>query len=143
MNKVWHSKLLSKRLKRDIYRAAVISIATYGCECWVLNKKAMEKLRAWNCKRLVVLSGLGFREEYMTPTVDIVQLIRKQRLKWAGQVLRREDSYLPRRILIGEWKELQAPRDGGLLVDAPRMDIEGLIMLAKDIETWKLIEIRA
>ena len=57
-------------------------------------------------------------------------------MKWVGQLLRAPEEHLPRRVLIGEWVE-EGVRCGGLLHGAPRMDIIGLIALARDVETWE------
>ena len=134
--KVWRSKIISTRLKISIYKSAVVSVLTYGCEAWDFDSKTQIRLRAWSCRKVARITGRSFREEYSDPTVKVVGWVRAQRLKWAGQVLRAPEDYLPRRILQGDWITY-GTREGGLLSDAPKMDFIGLVALALNIETWK------
>ena len=117
----------------------MVSILTYGCECWVFDSKAHTRLQAWNSRRLAAVTGQGYREAYLEPAVNVVAWVRRQRLKWAGQLLRAPLESIPRRIMIGDWLAEGRATEGSLLVDAPKMDLVGLEMLAQDIVTWKMI----
>ena len=139
---VWHSKILSTRLKLDIYTSAVVSVARYGCECWDFGESARKRLGAWNCRKLVSISGFSFKEEYAAPEVDLVGMVRAQRLEWAGHLLRAEESYLPRRVAVAELERFQSiGRPGGLFMDMPEFqkhtDIDGLVQIALNRERWR------
>jgi hypothetical protein len=101
LGRIWRAGL-STRLKLRIYEAAVGSIVTYGCECWTLDPKTQVKVRAWNARRVAFILDKEIRVEYKTPTFDLVARIRARRLKWAGELLRREATFLPRKVALAE-----------------------------------------
>ena len=135
--------MLSPRTKLKIYKGAVVSIAQYGCECWHLDEKLQTKLRAWNCRKLVVLSGLGYREVYNAPPYDLVGAVISRRLKWLGQLLRAKEEFLPRRVAIAEFLAYPENRfKGSIFTGAPIAELEELIHLARDKANWKVVENR-
>ena len=102
LGSVWNSSELSVQLKLRIYEAGVYSVLAYGCECWDLTERAGTALRAWNARRLAMITGREIREEYLEPLFDLLGYARARRLKWAGQLLRADVSFLPRRVAIAE-----------------------------------------
>ena len=142
LHHIWHSKILSTRIKLDIYSAAVVSVLIYGCEIWVLDKAALDKLRAWNCRKLVVISGFDFREEYLAPEVDVAGAVRTRRLLWAGDILTAQEDFLPRRVAVAELNTFQSlGRPGGLFMDMPEFrnhtDIDGLVQIILNKPVWR------
>ena len=138
---IWKSKILSIRLKLRVYCAAVVSIAMYGCEGWILDQKAMDRLAAWNCRKLVGFSGFGFREEYQAPEVDLVGLVRLRRLRYVEHLLKAPEDYLPRRVAVAELEAFPTVgREGGLFMDVPRfekLDISALVWCVLTKERWE------
>ena len=62
----------------------------------------------------------GIREEYRSPTYDIVGKLRARRLKWAGQLLRKEPgTSMARDVLEKTVMNLQEKGKYSLLMDAP------------------------
>ena len=112
LGNIWNSSGLSVGLKLRLYEAGVISVLIYGCETWDLTEKAMTWLGAWNATRLAMITGRKIREEYKNPVFDLVGVVRARRLpvKWAGELLTREDSFLPRRIAIAELERFGGKR---------------------------------
>ena len=102
MGSLWNSSGLSVGLKLRLYIAGVYFVLVYGCECWNLTEKVVTALRAWNARRLSMITGREIREEYLTPAFDLVNSARARRLKWAGQLLRGEESFLPRKVAMAE-----------------------------------------
>ena len=91
----------------------------YGCECWDLTVKAATALRAWNARRLTMITGREIREEYLTPAFNLLNSARARRLKWAGQLLRGEESFLPRRVALAELSRTRGKgTPGGIFQDA-------------------------
>ena len=83
-------------------------------------------------------SGRDIRDEYKNPTVDLVGQLRARRLRWAGKVLRREEEYLVRKVLLKELQEWPAGAPGGVLQDAPGFDSPAqLVQAAYDVELWE------
>ncbi len=59
MSKIWKSRGLSIGLEVRILRATVFSIATYGCESWVMtknDKKRIDAFEVWCYRRLLRIS---------------------------------------------------------------------------------------
>ena len=111
----------------------------YGCECWDLTVKAATALRAWNARRLTMITGREIREEYLTPAFNLLNSARARRLKWAGQLLRGEESFLPRRVALAELSRTGGKgTPGGIFQDAHVVkSIEKLIEAARNEKWWK------
>ena len=75
------------------------------------------------------------------PTYDLVGEIRRQRITFAGHVLRYGEERLTRRVLIEYFKRFDKQRDypqGSILEDAPpHKDIISLVEIARDRERWR------
>ena len=132
MGNLWNSAELSVGLKIRLYVAGVYSVLAYGSECWDLTEKAMTSVRAWNARRLAMITGREIREEYLDPTFNLINHVRAKRLNWAGQLLKREESYLPRRVALAELERTGGRGlQGGIFQDAPEAEsIEDLIKMA-------------
>ena len=141
LHEVWRSKKLPVGAKVRIYACAVVSVLTYGNEIWSLNSKTISKIRGWNARCLAVMTGRDFREETVSPTFDLISRLRSRRLRWAGHILRMEDSSLLKRVLLEQVKkelEQSQREDGGLLMDAAEFkSVEELVDLAQDRKSWR------
>ena len=77
----------------------------------------------------------------MTPpfSFDLLGCARARRLKWAGQLLRAEESFLPRRVAMVELEQSAgAGQPGGIFQDAPKgRTVEELVELAQDKGQWE------
>jgi exonuclease III len=138
LGNIWNSAELSVGLKLRLYVAGIYSVLAYGCECWDLTEKAVTALRAWNARRLAMITGREIREEYLSPAFDLVGCARARRLKWAGQLLRAKESFLPRRVALEELGRTGGQgQPGGIFQDAPKgVSVEELVELACDRVLW-------
>ena len=137
LHEIWRSKKLPISAKIRIYACAVISVLTYGNEIWKFSEKIKAKLRGWNARCLSVITGRGFREETVKPSFDLVARLRSRRLRWAGHILRMEESSLLRQVLLAQSK-VEGRATGGLLADAPEYEsTEELLELAQDRDGWR------
>ena len=131
---IWKSKKIGQTLKLRLYSAAIISVLTYGCSGWELTPELLRFLNGWNGKRVAFITEREIPEECRDPTFDLVARIKLQRMKHAGDILRAEEQFLPRRILLadvdrGVW-------EGGLLMDTRTRDKKELIDLATRKQDW-------
>ena len=76
----------------------------------------------------------------MKPTFDLPARLRSRRLRWAGYILRSEESNLLRRVLLAQTEqEIRSGTrvTGGLLQDVQHFNsVEELIVMAEDRESW-------
>lgn len=137
--------MLALDVKLQLYDSAVVSVLIYGCEGWWLTPELLQSLNGWNSRCLARITGRSFRDEAVSPSYGLTQKIRYQRLKWLGHVLREEETYLVRQVVI---KYVQDKIDvgypvGSILMDAPHhRTVEELVELARDKENWN-VEVNA
>ena len=139
---VWDSKELSVELKLRLYTAGIVSIVTYGVEAWDMDDKVVTRLRGWNSRCLHMITGRSYREEATSPTFDLVASILSRRQKWIGHVLRSEEAFLARRVMLGEVQEHKANglcyKAGTLLSEAPQhSSVEELVEIAELRDEWR------
>ena len=73
--------------------------------------------------------------------MDLVALVRAKRLRWLGHVLRAEESYLLKKVVVGYIKD---KAEGGypagfILVDSPHHRPAGeFLALSQYREAWRL-----
>ena len=51
------------------------------------------------------MTDRSYREESLEPSVDLVALVRARMLRWLGHVLRAEESYLLKKVVVGYVKD--------------------------------------
>jgi exonuclease III len=141
LHEIWRSNKLPTSAKLRIYACAVVSVLTYGNEIWCFDQKVLKKLRGWNARCLVVLTGRDYREETVEPSFDLVARLRSRRLRWAGHILRQEETSLLRRVFVAQLRQALEEggiRPGSLLMDAPDFEtVEQLEEMAGDREAWR------
>ena len=87
------------------------------------------------------MTGRSYMEEAVDPSVDLVALMRSRRLIWLGQVLRTEERYLLKKVVVGYVKDkLESGYSAGsILMDSTHhRTAEELMALAQDWEAWNL-----
>ena len=135
---IFASDLISHSLKIRLYKAAVCSIFTYGCETWDLSEATMRKLNGANSKMLSHITGRGIRTEArpQTTSLNLVREIRIRRFRWLGHILRSPSDRLIQAALM---VQLHARSPGNLFLDAPAFDnIDDLVVMAKDRAAWQV-----
>jgi exonuclease III len=138
LGNIWNSSELSVGVKLRLYEAGVYSVLAYGCECWDLTEQAATALRAWNARRVAMITGREIKEEYLDPSFDLLSCARARRLKWAGQLLRAKESFLPRRVALAELERTGGQgQPGGIFQDAPKgVSMEVLVEMAGCVQEW-------
>ncbi len=54
----------------------------YASEIWTLDIKTRRSIRSWYCRKMSLITERSYRDEYVSPTIDVIQLIRIRRAKW-------------------------------------------------------------
>ena len=130
LHEFWSSSILNQDTKIRLYKCTVWSKLTYGCVAWKLTEKTRRFLRSWNARNLFRITGRDIREETKDPTAecDLEKHVRSLRLKWVGHILRKDESFPARRMLMNDEKRYE---EGSVLMDAPKHDtMEELAELA-------------
>ena len=127
---------LGPRLKIRLYKVAVCSLLTYGCESWCLNNSVLRQINGANSSMLARFTGQTRRQEARraTTSFDLVRHIRVMRLKWLGFILCQVDTRLIKQAIA---IQSDMNQQGNILMDAPNhTDLEQLVMMAKDKAFW-------
>jgi hypothetical protein len=140
LHEIWRSKKIATAAKVRIYACAVVSVLTYGSEIWAMTEKVKAKIRGWNARCLALITGRDYREETVEPSFDMLARLRSRRLRWAGHILRAEESNLLRRVLLAQTEQdlrSGCRAKGGLLMDVQYSSMEELLSLAEDRDVWR------
>jgi len=100
------SKLISKRTKCQLYKTLIRPVLMYGCESWAVKKSDEQMLLTFERKVLrtifgAVREGERWRTRYNFELArdfgepNIVAVVKVQRLRWAGHLVRMEETRAP------------------------------------------------
>ena len=107
--RVWDDRGLKSETKCDVYRAVVLSALLYGCETWTAYRRHIKLLEQFHQRCL--RSILNIRWFHKVSNVQVLQrsnltsieaTLSLSQLRWAGHVVRMEDSRLPKQLFYGE-----------------------------------------
>ena len=110
---IWKDDKLTTSIKIELYRAAIVSTATYGCEAWKFNDATRQRMNNFNAKALAVITGKTIRDMAKNPPFNIVNHIKTARAKWLGAILRMD----PSRELFQMCKETHGGQYDGCIFD--------------------------
>ncbi|XP_050339022.1 uncharacterized protein LOC126765340 isoform X2 [Bactrocera neohumeralis] len=94
-------QFLSRQTKTQLYKSLIIPVLLYGAESWTMSTTDESTLRVFERKVLRKIFGplrvshgeyrIRWNDELyeIYDDIDIVQRIKRQRLHWLGQVVRR------------------------------------------------------
>ena len=121
LKRVWSSKRLGRKLKKQVFEALVLTIALYNAEAWDMTKQEEEQARIWYMKlaRLTVGKRRKMGDNGSWETNDAFlkkvgldrfdQLLYKRKVIWLGHLARRmEEDEGARKMLEqrdGTWWE--------------------------------------
>ena len=101
-------------IKREVYRAVVLSTLLYGAETWTVKAESVRRLRGFHNRCIRSMLGVSklqqWREritskelaERFGMTESMAEILRRHRLKWLGHVARMNDNRMPKQLLFGE-----------------------------------------
>ena len=100
---------ISLRVKGKVYKTAVRRATMYGAETWAVEKAQEKKLDVAGMRMVRWMSGVTkldrIRNERIrgaTKVGEISKKVQESRLKWYGHVLRREEEYVGKRVMVVE-----------------------------------------
>ena len=114
MSGVLCRKGMSLRMKGELYKACVRSAMIYGSETWAMKEEQKRRLETNEMRMLRMICGVTLRDrisnEEIRSRVHVAPLgtvITRNRLRWFGHVVRREDESLIKQAL-----DMRAQRRG-------------------------------
>ena len=112
------NRRLPARVKEKVYSSVMRPAIVYGLETVAVTKKQVEEMEVAEMRMLRFTIGVMRKDkiinEYIRGTVKVKRLeikMREGRLRWYGQVMRRDQKYMGRRVM-----EMELPgkrKDGG------------------------------
>ena len=112
---LFKKRSINIKTKCKIYTTVVRPVALYGCETWTLTKKLEKKLLVFENAILRRIAGPVYDAENntwrrrhneelreITQVPLITNVIKTQRLRWAGHTNRMNEERYPKKILLGE-----------------------------------------
>ena len=130
---------IDQAVKDKIYKAAVVSLPTYGSEAWHLSEKAKASINGANARCLSRITGKTAHTEVSarSRTFDILKAIRKRKFEWIGHILRLNDDRLVKHAIKVQYVNGDYHN---MLSDAPEASsFDKLVEMANDRELWSSI----
>ena len=139
---MWRNNSLRQTQKIALYERGVISVLLYGCETWMLDDKLKKIIRGWNSTCLHKITGRSHRGECVEPSFDTIARANAKRMRFLGHVLRSDDNYLVKQVLLAygerQLNEMDRYEEGAILNEAPtHSSLKELEELAQDKSKWK------
>ena len=111
-NSVWERKGLTLKTKIKVYQAMVLTALLYASETWTVYARHEKILNRFHLNCLRKLLHIKWQEHIpdtevleRTKLPSVPTLLRKNQLRWAGHVVRMDDSRLPKQLLYCELAE--------------------------------------
>jgi hypothetical protein len=128
---------ISTATKIKIYKAAVVSILTYGSEAWRLTAKAKAAINGVNARLISRITGKTAHEEASPKlrTFDVLKAIRKRKHQWLGHILRMDNKRLVKHTVRLQY---ESGDTSNMLADAPpTVNFAQLEKIAANRKIWK------
>mgnify|MGYP003326603192 CR=1 FL=1 len=136
LRNVFNAKI-SLRVKLRIYKTAVCSLLTYGCEAWHLSEEVCALINGANARLLSRFTHKSAHEEASprTRTYDLLDAVRRRRLVWLGHILRMQGKRL---VKFATAIQFRQQLEGDLFDDIPsHFTYDDIQRLAQDRVAWK------
>ena len=138
LRKIWSNKTyLPQELKIRIFNSFVLSVLLYASEIWTLDIKTCRSIRSWYCRKMSLITERSYRDEYVSPTIDVIQLIRIRRAKWLKLNLTYNSKSLVVQVLRRQ--SLQNRTKGDVFSDMPNVHFDALKDKLNDDKEWEKI----
>ena len=138
LRNIFSSPDVTPELKLSIYKSAVMSLMTYGCEAWSMTAKTKAKINGTNARCLARITGRSVHTEasQRTQTFDVIMAIRQRKWKWLGHILRTPGERLTKLAIKVQFDKQDRLN---MLQDVPHFckTFEQLQRLAQDRQVWR------
>ena len=111
-DRLWKNHDIKLSTKISVYRAAVLTSLLYGCETWTPYRKHVNQLECFHMRCLRFICNIRWQDHVpntkvleMCGITSVQSLLLKSQLRWAGHVVRMDDSRIPKALLYSQLKE--------------------------------------
>ena len=140
LRKIWSNKTyLPQELKIRVFNSIVLSVLLYASEIWTLDIKTCRSIRSWYCRKMSLITERSYRDEYVSPTTDVIQLIRIRRAKWLKLNLTYNSKSLCIVVQVLRRQSLQNRTKGDVFSDMPNVHFDALKDKLNDDKEWEKI----
>jgi hypothetical protein len=147
LNKIWKAKSLSRRTKKALYQAIILSVMLYNAEVWPIKKqdmKALEGAHFTMMRRMIAGNTTDkhiSREELLSAfeLPPMSDFITQKRMRWVGHALRRPDGDGSKIAVTVALQDKDAYWTGLVRKDCTKLNISfnNLKKLVKDRSDWR------
>ena len=115
--RVWSDKDLTRNTKLSVYETCVMTSLLYASETWTTYQRHVKPLERFHqrCLRRI----LGIKWQSHTPDTEVLSMagtlsvsarLMRSQTRWAGHLIRMDDSRLPKQLFFGELSVGTRPR---------------------------------
>ena len=103
---------------------SLLSVLLYASEVWTLDIKTRRSIRSWYSRKMSLIIERSYIDECVSPTVDVIQLIRIRRAKWQKMNLTYNSKSLVVQVLRRQ--SLHNRTKGDVFSDMPNVHFDAL-----------------
>ena len=136
LRQVFNAKI-SFGMKLKIYKTAICSLLTYGCEAWHLTEEVCAMINGANARLLSRFTHKSAHEEASprTRTYDLLDAVRRRRLVWLGHILRMQGKRL---VKLATVLQFEQQLEGDMFADiSQQFTYDDIQRVAQDRDAWK------
>ena len=112
-DRVWSDRNITINTKLAVYETCVLSSLLYASESWTVYQKHIKPLERFHQHSLRHILGIGWEshtpDTVVLEKVSISMRVMKNQMRWAGHVVRMNDSRLPKQLFYGELSSGKRP----------------------------------
>ena len=135
LSHLWGDHRLTVNMKIRLYKSAVCSTLSHGCEAWTFTQSVRKTLNGFNSRCLSFITGENLRDTATQPGFDLVSAVIRRRLRFAGHILRMDEDRLLRQTLLAYLNSLKC-REESILHGCEDMSLDEIIELAMNRSAW-------
>ena len=115
--RVWADRGITINTKLDVYRTCVLTVILYAAETWTTYRRHIKLLEHFHLECLRCIMNIKWQT--FTPDTAVLEkaqcpnlesLIVSSQMRWAGHLVRMEDTRLPKQLFYGELENGKRPR---------------------------------
>ena len=116
LSRIWYSRNIKTPTKVRIYKAAVLTILSYGSEVWNTTQAQIKRFEVFHqrCLRRILKIRWNYSNAEVLKRANIAPVdvhIRAARLRWFGHVVRMPEERVPNYLL--DWIPMHGKRSRG------------------------------